>query len=530
MAYTTAKDRLASLVDTQVTKLAEDGVVLTQAQVTDLKRITGEWLDSTQFKSIALANNKPDYNQILLQFQNALEHEDAWKDVLTSGAGQSILRMFSAVGELVTYAQERAVQERFSYTARLPSSIYASTRSYGVRIDRRTPARVNVQLSRQNSDYLIVNAFTAFVVGDTKFFNREPIVFSQGSIFPVVAELVQGEVFLDTYKSPGVPFASYEVGNGDASISDVDVYLYVDGVEYTRITYAFDSYGPNDTVFFDATLPNGNVEVITGSGNYGVMPTSAQNVQIRYAVTKGVEAHNANVELLVTCPDFPTISGYSMTPVEGGAIPNSPDFYKINAPFVRSSGNRAVLRRDYTLAAINYKPIAIRDARVIGQKEIAPNEKWAQGVIKICALTDQEMTDSQWDDFIAYIEKFGMEGMTILRENKVAVPIDLVVDVGATQDRELEAVKQAITAVINDAYAPKLGSLGNDFYRNDVQTIIKDSDNPVISGGINWLVINTPGLGEQHLQLAWNQYVVINSLVVNVAYSNREYSNRLGSV
>lgn len=528
MSFSTAKDRLSSLVDEQLKAMSSMGYTLTQQQITDLKRVTGEWLDSTQYKTISLSANKPDFNQILLQFQNALEHEDAWKDILTAGAGQSILRFFAASAAQGVYAQERSTQEQFSYIARLDSSIYAASRSYGVRIDRRIPAQVSVQLSREGSGYLLIEPFTTFVVGSVKFFNRDPIVFSQGAIFPVTAVLHQGEVFTDTYNSPGVPFAAYEIGNGSANISDEDVYLYVNDFQYTRILTGFDLYGPNDTVFYENTLPNGNVEVITGSGNYGVMPSASTVVRIRYVTTMGVEAHNATVELLVLCPTIDIVSGKSLTPVEGGAVPNSPEFYRLNSPFVRASGDRSVIRRDYTLAALRYKALTIRDARVIGQKEIAPDKKWAQGVIKLCAISDTIMSDKDWQLLIAYMDSKGMEGMTILRENPIPVPIDIIIDLGVTQDRALEAVKQAATAAVTNGYAPKQGSLGNDFFRGDIQTIIKESNDPVLKGGINWMEVTTPNIPTQRLELQWNQYITINSLVINTEYSDRTYSNRLG--
>lgn len=527
MSITTAKDRLGSLVDDLVASLSNSySITLTNAQITELKRVAGVWLDDSQYKVITLSNNKPDFNQILLQFQNALEHEDAWRDTITAGAGQALLRFVSAAVAYAVFAQERATQERFSVIARLPSSVIASTRSLGVRVIRRTPPKVPVLLERPGADAITIPAFTTFVVGTTKFFNRKVISFGKGNLFAVEAELTQGEVYIDTYKAPGQPFTMYEVGNGEGAISEEDIYLYVNNEEYTRITDGFFNSGPNDKVFYENTLANGNVEVITGSGNFGVMPPSNANIQIRYAVTLGVDAESSLVELPVQCPDFSTVSGKTSAPITGASSPRSVDFYKINAPHMYAKKDRAVTRRDYELTAIEYPHLVIHDARAIGQQELAPNAKWARGAIKICPLTDIPMDDVQWLKFISYMTGKGIEGFSILRENPKAYPIDISLKLGINADFALEGARLAAMAEIRKFYAFTKGTLGTSFHRNDLSTILLRSNDPALKGAINWIEILLPT--ESNITLEWNEYISVANLTVTTEYTNRTYSNRIG--
>lgn len=527
MSITTAKDRLSSLVDELNGTLATNySITLSSAQLTELKRVAGVWLDNSQYKSMSLSANKPDFNQILLQFQNALEHEDAWRDTITAGAGQALLRFVSAAVAYTVFAQERATQERYPYLARLPSSIFAATRSLGVRVTRRTPAKVGVSLSRPGSDALIIPAFTSFTVGTTKFFNRKVISFGKGNVFAVETELTQGEIFLDTYKSPGQPFAMYEVGHGDGTISEDDVYFYVNDVEYQRVTDGLFAYGPNDSVFYENTMANGNVEVISGSGNYGIMPPSNADIKIRYATTSGVEAESSLVELPVLCPDFTQVSGVSTTPITGAVSPRSLNFYRINAPYMRSKGERWVTRRDAELTAIEFSGLAIHDARAIGQQEIASGKKWAQALIKICPLTDVILDDTQWLQFRTYMESKGPEGFTIIREDPVAKPVDVSIRLGINSDYSLESARLAAITEIRNAYAPTQGTLGRTFYRNDLSTVLLTSNDAALKGAINWIEIDTPT--DTSMAVAWNQYIVINNITVVTEYTSRNYSNRIG--
>jgi hypothetical protein len=527
VATITAKDKLATLIDELAVNLKNNhNVTLTQAQLTDTKRVSAEWLDNTQTKVVALAANKPDYNQLILQLQNMLEHEDAWRDTITAGGGQAILRLISTAVAFAVFASERTTQERYPGSAQLPSSIYAYARGQGVRVTRRRPPKVPVSLVRSDSEYLLIPEFTLFTVGTTKFFNRTAIVFGKGELFPVEAELVQGEIFIDSYKSPGRPFAMYEVGNGDGTISEEDVYLYVDGEQYTRITEKPYMYGANDKVFYENTLQNGNVEVLTGSGNYGVMPPSNADLRIRYATTLGVEAHNATVEIPVLCPDFPTVSGLTVSPIAGGGSPETVDFYRINAPAIRAkSGRLASTRREYEVDALKYKPLKIYDARVIGQKEFAPNNKAYMGVLKVAALTDFPMDDAQWVLFSKYLSGIGWEGFEFLREDPLPIPIDISVEIGINLDYGLEATRLAARSILTNAYAPKQGVLGLEFRRHDIESVIIKSEDKALKGGINWVDVISPEVST--IPAVWNGYFTINSLNVVTKYATRANTNRL---
>ena len=132
---------------------------------------------------LTLSVVKPDFDSILLQLQIYLEETGSWSDLKTSSTGQTLLEMMSAVGAMNQFAIESAVRETTLTTAARDSSVYAITRMLGVRVHRKSPARVTTNLSRKTS--LLTESLptlTQFDINGIDFFNRHQIMFAQGSL------------------------------------------------------------------------------------------------------------------------------------------------------------------------------------------------------------------------------------------------------------------------------------------------------------------------------------------------------------
>lgn len=133
---------------------------------------------------LQLSTVKPDFESLLLQLQLYLRSRDTWQDLQTSSTGETLMEMMAAVGALNQFAIESGARETTLVTAVRASSIYAITRMLGVRIHRKSPASVTVDLRRAETDVGVsvsIPAFTQFTVNGAKFFNRYPLMFGQGS-------------------------------------------------------------------------------------------------------------------------------------------------------------------------------------------------------------------------------------------------------------------------------------------------------------------------------------------------------------
>jgi hypothetical protein len=131
---------------------------------------------------LILSNVKPDFESLLLQLQIYLQSTDAWKDLQTSGTGETLMEMMAAVGALNQFGIESAAREGNLVNAVRDSSIYAITRMLGVRIHRKTPAGVQTAMTRTDTSLSVaIPAYTQFTVNGTNFFNRNALMFAQGS-------------------------------------------------------------------------------------------------------------------------------------------------------------------------------------------------------------------------------------------------------------------------------------------------------------------------------------------------------------
>src|SRR5690606_19294428 len=144
------------------------------------------------------------------------------------------IKFVAGVGAYGQYTIERGVQECFLDTAKSPQNILTLARLLGVRIKRKTPARVNVRLSRQEvtSSYTI-EQYSEFNIQSTRFYNPETIVFLSGEDF-VDVELVEGRVVTHDYISNGSAFQTYYIGSGFTTSNEL-VRVTVDGVEWERL-------------------------------------------------------------------------------------------------------------------------------------------------------------------------------------------------------------------------------------------------------------------------------------------------------
>lgn len=131
---------------------------------------------------LKLSTIKPDFPSLLLQLQMYLQATNTWSDLQTSSTGQTLLEMMAATATFCQFGIESAARETTLTTAVRDSSVYAITRMLGVRIHRKSPASVEGNVTRVNTDTLeAIPNFTQFEVNGVPFFNRQSLMFAQGA-------------------------------------------------------------------------------------------------------------------------------------------------------------------------------------------------------------------------------------------------------------------------------------------------------------------------------------------------------------
>lgn len=135
----------------------------------------------------SIAETSADFYTLLLQLREYVKREDTWKDFYVASTGMTILELIAAIGAFLQNSIHVAFRESFSETASRASSVYAATRFLGVKIDRKTPAKVKVWLKRASAlQALNIPPYTQFIVGGLEFFNTDAIRFPIGEgVLPI---------------------------------------------------------------------------------------------------------------------------------------------------------------------------------------------------------------------------------------------------------------------------------------------------------------------------------------------------------
>ena len=491
-------------------------------QASDISGWIDSYLAGLTSNYTPLSQVNPDFEQILLQLMQTLGNDSAWMDILTSGTGQAILRYIASMGTMVSFAQERGVQESMLGSARLTSSIYAATNMLGARIVRKTPANVSVSLTYSSNSFLEIPPYTQFTIGGISFFNRNSIIFNIGSTAAVPAILYQGDILVDNYTSNGQDWFTIEIGQNDYTVSDTDVVVVVDTTLYTRVTDGLYKYKSTDNVWNDKTTPEGNVEIQFGNGEYGFEPSVNSNIQVTYVRTLGDTANYAVSSQNVSCGDFAGVIGTTTSTVANGIAQKDREFYRINAPYMSSSKGRAVTLPDYETQSLLFNGFTIYDVLCQGQQTLGPTTTAYLNVVQFTLLTETPMTTAQWNSFNNYITNIGVAQIVPVRADPTSVPINITVNVYAFSGVDLGSLQSTIIANLQSSFTPTRYWLGRTLAESDISSYIKGDS--VTSAMIDYFDIITP---TSDTPIGPIQYASLGTIIINVNYTTRSYPARL---
>lgn len=466
---------------------------------------------------VRLSELSPDYESLAYKLQSELSTRDAWKDLLTAGAGEAIIEFMASVGYYNQLGTIRAAHEGTFLTARLSTSIYAMTSLLGVHIQRRIPSKVTTTLTRKDSSELReIAAYTEFTVNEYKFFNRSPIVFNVGQATVTNIDLHEGYVVTEDFESNGLPFQRLSIGQPgmEFAISDQDIVCKVGNLYYEHTTKGIWHFGANERAFYENTLPSGYVEVIFGNNVYGAIPPVGQVGTFTYAVTSGALSNTPMNGSNVKMTSDSTVTGTVTSGATGGAAHKDAEFYRVMAPKLFSAKERAVTRNDYQAIISTYP--GVLDVKVRGQAEIAQNNVSWTNVIEITLITEWNWTDNEWIAFTEWLDKRDNYTVHYVRRIPNKVLANIEIDVFCYKNVDLVATKSKIENMITNQFKVGINTLGKSQYRHDIHSRIKDGwQTPTV----DYAVVKEPVID-------WEvdpfQYVELNNLTVNMHFSGRD--------
>lgn len=474
---------------------------------------------------LQLSQTQPDFESLVLQLQLYLNSRATWSDLLTSSTGQTLIEMMSAVGTFNQFAIEIAAREGFLDTAVRESSIYAITRMLGVRIGRKSPAGSDVTLTRPGDPTYarLIPRFTQWTINGTKFFNRYPIQFEQGSS-TVNAKLYEGSLKVQTIAADSTAFREIYLNEPGFVVSTEDVEVAMinnitgNGDLWTNIDDGIWTAGPADKVYYDATAGTGDVILAFGDGYSGVLPSVGTNIQISYIVTSGSVGNNGGAAFEVKCVDFEDITGVSTSKISGGADEKPASYYKSMAPYIFRAKKRAVNPTDYKAIASDYPGVAA--VSIQAQKDIAPGDLRWMNVVRICLLPQMEdaFTQSEWDEFKLWFKKRCHTAVEIQQYDPEKKVVDIEVSLALNAAANPEEVVPTVEANIRALFAREVHTLGKRISISDIVEAARLDD-------VDYVQVATPSLDLVtdivNGKASVLQYFEIGTLKINTRYSER---------
>ena len=507
---------VGSLASFLVTEL---GITVSAATV---QQALENYINQFGSNPLPLAQMLPDFESNKAEMLFLLSQSKSWNTLYAAGIGQTVSEMVATAETLNQMAIEKGVQETALITAVLPSSIYAITDMQGVRIPRKVPGSLSASLSLEATQSITVTvpAYSQWLVNGNNYFNNTEIVFPPNTRV-INTTLYEGVVSNINFTATGSLYQIYEFGNSDFAISDVDVIVSVNNVEYTStrvnsyLSLGMWEYGPTDLIFRDKTNSQGNVEISFGDNNYGAAPTAGASINVTFATTSGASGNLQLQGQTISCPSNNLITGTATSNTQNGADEISAQTFKYLTPASMMANYRGITPDDYKSLALNYPGVI--DALFLGQTDFAPNNLEYMMNVQVFLITNQPWTTTQWNTFISWMQKLIGANIVLLQQAVTPIYLDINVDIYCFPQTDLDSIQNLIISTLNTNLTVKAGALGYPIYISDLNNFIRSA----AKSSIDYIVINSPTTG---LTPTAAQYIVLNSTTINMHYTTRGVS------
>lgn len=418
---------------------------------------------------INLSTVSPDHADLVAQLEAELQTRDSWKDRITSSTGQTLIEFIAAIGAYDQFSIESAFHEVFPESAKNANSIYAASEFLGVRVNRKLGATVSVSLTATAP--VTIPVFSQFLGGGTFWYNKTPL---NVTTTPTTFTLNEGKIVQITTPGLGTDFQSFVSQETDFVVHDQDVLVKINSVNQFVSTSGLWMRPSLDGVQ-NKTLPDGRLQLLFGNAIYGSKPSSTDSIEITYVVTKGTDANNLPVlGRPVNLESDPTVAGTFTTLPSGGSSQSPFLVYKNIAASLFGSFDSSVTAAQYKRLPLQYPGVI--DAAVFAQREINPNALAFMNLMKVCLLTTTPMTTPQFAAFEAFFREKTMASTRIIRQDPIAVPIDVEAEVFCANFSNLSEIKTKVEAAVTALLTPRQGIIGLDIYRSDIYNAIRSAD------------------------------------------------------
>lgn len=317
--------------------------------------------------------SKLDFNSNRQSLKAYLQEQSAFKDYDFESSNMAVLLdILSYNTYLNAFYLNMVGNEMFLDSAQLRDSVvsHAKELNYLPRSFASAQARINLSVTSTDSSRksLVIPKGTPFItrIGDNNYTfttNENIVVTSSNNIFTASdITIYEGNYLSDTYAVNYVNPLIFKITNKNVDISSLSVLVIEDNgstqIEYSRATSLFD-LDSESTVFFVQPSTSDTYEIIFGDGVIGRKPKNNSIIVIEYRSCNGELPNGANK--FISAGRIDGEAAVTITTNQaayGGAVAETLDSIKYNAPRAFTTQERAVTAEDYeNLLKINFAEI-----------------------------------------------------------------------------------------------------------------------------------------------------------------------------
>lgn len=359
-----------------------------------------------------------------------------WKDYKNeSDFGNVLLQLFAHVGDIMSYYQDRVVNESFLSTAVERKSVIEHLRLIGYQLATATPAATElmVLIPSEVTDTFSIKAGDAFSTKKNRDSNSVRFEYT-GADISIDADSLLVDPRFNT--EDGLTFKSYPIVVEEGRLIKEEVIGISNGEEYQRfplvfknlilrsrasnesrsdirIWYETDSFRSSDWVLQESLAfsqddaqefsieinDDEQATVLFGGEGFGAIPPAGASIKASYRVGGGTKG-NVAPGTIISISDAPALSALSAKVVNvdkasGGAERESIVQAIKQGPGVFRSQRRAVTAADYRNLALNFPGVG---------KVIAESAGWNRVTLFVAPQGGGKVSDVLRENLLAYFE------------------------------------------------------------------------------------------------------------------------------
>ena len=438
-----------------------------------------------------------DFDQVKTNLKTFLQSQSEFQDYNFEGSGLSImLDVLSYNTHYLAFLANMSTNEIFLDSADIRNNIVSLAKMIGYTPSspRAPRADIDIVVNNASGTSITMNKGTVFTTTvdsqQYQYVNNEEITITPADGVYRFSNCTLYEGTLVTFK--------YTVDSNDvdqrfvipstrADTSTLKVSVQNSAVDTTTSTYSFASGYSNVSsttkAYFLQEVEDGKFEVYFGDGVTGAAVADGNIVILEYIVTNTTESNGASsFTLSGNVGGFTDVTITTNSVSQGGAVAETSDSIKYNAPLAYAAQNRAVTTSDYETFVRQLYPNALSVSAWGGEDDETP----IYGVVKISIKpqSGSTLTAATKADIVAQLKKYNVASVRpeIVDPDITSIILNSTTryDAKATT-KTAETLKSNVVSAITNYNTNTLQRFDGVFRYSKVTGLIDDVDNSIVS-------------------------------------------------